>query len=187
MPRKSVLSRPAESAGSGIGGRVSSCASGRCAAGFCAAANARVGTAPLRLTTGAASRQQSPRPVRLSRDRLEHPLGQGILDLVGIHLPGWAAQGYGDVMQQLRAATEGGNAIRHDRATTEQPSSDINLAQMRAVANDPNPNNNNLPSPRAAARGLGTCVFPVTIPSWSHPFPFRTRPLSPPAPMVLPG
>ncbi|HEX5753895.1 MAG TPA: hypothetical protein VFZ09_47365 [Archangium sp.] len=39
-------------------------------------------------------------------------------------------------------ATEGGNAIRHDRATTEQPSSDINLAQMRAVANDPNATQN---------------------------------------------
>ena len=37
---------------------------------------------------------------------------QGILELVGIHLPGWAAHGYGDVMQQLRAATEGGNSPR---------------------------------------------------------------------------
>jgi APA family basic amino acid/polyamine antiporter len=37
---------------------------------------------------------------------------QGILDLVGIHLPGWLAHGYGDVMQQLRAATEGGNAAK---------------------------------------------------------------------------
>ena len=37
---------------------------------------------------------------------------QGILELIGIHLPGWMVQGYGDVMQQLRAATEGGNAAR---------------------------------------------------------------------------
>jgi APA family basic amino acid/polyamine antiporter len=37
---------------------------------------------------------------------------QSILDLVGIHPPGWMVQGYGDVMQQLRAATEGGNAAR---------------------------------------------------------------------------
>jgi len=27
----------------------------------------------------------------------------------------------------------------------------------------------------------------VTMAEGSHPFPFRTRPLSPPAPMVLPG
>jgi basic amino acid/polyamine antiporter, APA family len=37
---------------------------------------------------------------------------QGILDLVGLQLPGWIAHGYGDVMQQLRAATEAGNAAR---------------------------------------------------------------------------
>jgi hypothetical protein len=29
--------------------------------------------------------------------------------------------------------------------------------------------------------------IPVTMAEGSHPFPFRTRPLSPPAPMVLPG
>src|SRR5690606_3836150 len=29
--------------------------------------------------------------------------------------------------------------------------------------------------------------FPVRIAEGKHPFPFRTRPLSPPAPMVLPG
>jgi APA family basic amino acid/polyamine antiporter len=40
---------------------------------------------------------------------------QSILDLVGLHLPGWTVQGYGDVMQQLRAATEGGNAARSCR------------------------------------------------------------------------
>ena len=37
---------------------------------------------------------------------------QGILGLVGLHLPGWTANGYGDVMQQLRAATEGGNLAK---------------------------------------------------------------------------
>ena len=29
--------------------------------------------------------------------------------------------------------------------------------------------------------------IPVTMAEGSHPFPFRTRPLSPPAPMVLSG
>src|SRR5690606_20100643 len=29
--------------------------------------------------------------------------------------------------------------------------------------------------------------FPVRMAEGQHPFPFRTRPLSPPAPMVLPG
>jgi APA family basic amino acid/polyamine antiporter len=37
---------------------------------------------------------------------------QSILSLIGFELPGWIASGYGDVMQQLRAATEGGNAAR---------------------------------------------------------------------------
>ena len=32
-----------------------------------------------------------------------------------------------------------------------------------------------------------TSFIPVTMAEGSHPFPFRTRPLSPPAPMVLPG
>lgn len=39
-------------------------------------------------------------------------------------------------------ATEGGNPIRQDRAEKEQPSSDINMAQLRAVANDPNATQN---------------------------------------------
>jgi APA family basic amino acid/polyamine antiporter len=37
---------------------------------------------------------------------------QGILTLVGLQLPDWISHGYGDVMQQLRAATEGGDAAR---------------------------------------------------------------------------
>src|SRR5437899_11033687 len=32
-----------------------------------------------------------------------------------------------------------------------------------------------------------TSFIPVTMAEGSHPFPFRTRPLSPPAPMVLSG
>ena len=35
--------------------------------------------------------------------------------------------------------------------------------------------------------GLFDSIIPVTMAEGSHPFPFRTRPLSPPAPMVLPG
>jgi APA family basic amino acid/polyamine antiporter len=37
---------------------------------------------------------------------------QSILSLVGVELPVWLARGTGDVMQQLHAATEGGNAGR---------------------------------------------------------------------------
>jgi APA family basic amino acid/polyamine antiporter len=37
---------------------------------------------------------------------------QGILSLVGLQLPDWISHGYGDVMQQLRAATEGGDTAR---------------------------------------------------------------------------
>ncbi len=39
-------------------------------------------------------------------------------------------------------ATEGGNPIRENRAEKEQPSSDINLAQLRAVASNPNATQN---------------------------------------------
>ena len=39
-------------------------------------------------------------------------------------------------------ATEGGNPIRQNRAEKEQPSSDINLAQLRAVASTPNTTQN---------------------------------------------
>lgn len=39
-------------------------------------------------------------------------------------------------------STEGGNPIRQDRAAKEKPSSDINLAQLREVAQDPNATQN---------------------------------------------
>lgn len=35
--------------------------------------------------------------------------------------------------------------------------------------------------------GIFDKFIPVTMAEGSHPFPFRTRPLSPPAPMVLPA
>src|SRR5690606_4352811 len=43
--------------------------------------------------------------------------------------------------------------------------------------------------PQTAGHHLPTTYnrFPVRIAEGKHPFPFRTRPLSPPAPMVLPG
>ena len=37
---------------------------------------------------------------------------QSILDLVGIHIPGWLAHGHGDVMQQLAAATAGNDTAK---------------------------------------------------------------------------
>lgn len=39
-------------------------------------------------------------------------------------------------------STEGGNPIREDRAVKEKPSSDINLAQLREVAQDSNATQN---------------------------------------------
>ena len=39
----------------------------------------------------------------------------------------------------------------------------------------------------AKAGGPSAIVLPVAIAAGKHPFPFRTRKLSPPAPMVLPG
>ena len=39
----------------------------------------------------------------------------------------------------------------------------------------------------ASGFGFFDNFIPVTMAEGSHPFPFRTRPLSPPAPMVLPG
>ena len=41
--------------------------------------------------------------------------------------------------------------------------------------------------PRLTFRKSRIHFISVTIPEGPHPFPFRTRPLSPPGPMVLPG